>query len=92
MKSIQAVAKEAIQIQDACNLSGVVHSFSRAMETIWAEAREGEGKGTEWVNTHPIVTLYIDKLLDLNRRSDAFEAWSKVEAIANQPEPETTEV
>lgn len=84
MKTIQEVAKEAIQVQDACNLSGVVHSFSRAMETIWSEARL-QNHGTEWVNTHPIVTLYIDKLASLNNYRHDFtilQMYSKVEAIA----------
>jgi len=59
---------EALNVQDACNLSGVVHSFSRAMTDLWAlakEAKEGEFKGTEWVNTHRVARLYASKIKSL---------------------------
>jgi hypothetical protein len=52
--------------QDACNLSGLVHSLSGVMDRIWAEAR-GQGKGTEYVNNHPIVRLYVEQLQHLCR-------------------------
>ncbi len=60
------LVKEAIQVQDACNLSGVVHSFSRAMNRLWALAREGEGKGTDWINTHRVSRLYASKIQSLS--------------------------
>lgn len=55
---------EAIQAQDACNLSGVVHSFSRAMRRLWDIAHE-QGHGTDWVNTHRVARLYADKIQSL---------------------------
>lgn len=59
-------ARTAIAVQDAVNLSGVAHSFAEAVSAIWDEAHR-QGKGTEWVNTHPVVTLFLDKLADLNK-------------------------
>lgn len=56
--------EEAITVQDACNLSGVAHSFSRVLEKIWVEARK-QGKGTDWVNSHIICKMYVDKLRHL---------------------------
>lgn len=56
--------KDAIDVQDACNLSGVVRSFSRVVTRIWEEARK-RGQGTEWVNKHPICILYANKLCNL---------------------------
>jgi hypothetical protein len=56
--------KDAIAVQDACNLSGVAHNLSRIMTRLWDEAR-ATGKGTDWVNKHPIVVLYAAKLYDL---------------------------
>ena len=61
----QELIKEAIMVQDACNLSGVVHSFSRAMQELWRLARESGGKGTDWVNTHKVCRLYADKIKSL---------------------------
>lgn len=56
--------EEAIAVQDACNLSGVVHSFSRAMTRLWSIARD-TGQGTDWVNTHRVARLYADKIKHL---------------------------
>lgn len=53
--------KEALAVQDACNLSGVVFAFSRAMEAICKEASE-KGYGTEWKNRHPVSKLFADKI------------------------------
>ena len=56
---------EAWRAQDACNASGVARSMVRATETLWHLARAG-GHGTEWVNRHPVMTLYLSKLASLN--------------------------
>lgn len=58
---------DAIQVQNACNLSGVVHSLSRMLPDIRDEVNAAGG-GTEEVNRHPIVTLFIEKLVSLNGR------------------------
>ena len=64
--TLQQAAQTAIDCQDACNLSGVLASFHEIVsEVIWTEARK-LGKGTDYVNTHPIVTLLLHKLCDLN--------------------------
>jgi len=88
--TIQEAARTAIEVQNACNLSGVLASFKEIVhEVIWPEARR-IGKGTEWVNTHPIVTLFLSKLCSLNRgyfecdymhASDACEAIARGESI-----------
>lgn len=66
MRTIQQAAQCAIDVQDACNLSGVLGAFKDIVhDTIWPEARR-LGKGTEWVNKHAICTLFLDKLADLN--------------------------
>lgn len=63
-KAMQAAWNDAMVVQDACNLSGVVFSFARHMETICDEARK-QGQGTEWRNKHPIVRLFLNQLLHL---------------------------
>lgn len=57
--------KEALQIQDACNLSGVIHAYSRMMTKIWEEANMYK-RSTEYVNTHPIAILFADKIAHLS--------------------------
>jgi hypothetical protein len=68
---IQEAAQAALDCQDACNLSGVLASFKEIVhEVLWEEARR-IGKGTAWVNQHPICTLFLNKLSSLNS-SDCF--------------------
>ena len=65
--TLQQAAQTALDVQDACNLSGVAHSFvDIVMDVLWPEARR-LNHGTDWVNQHPIVTLFLDKLASLNR-------------------------
>jgi hypothetical protein len=56
----------ALLSQGACNLSGLVHSLSQAMGLIWEEATE-QGQGTDYVNNHPIVRLYVEQMSFLCR-------------------------
>lgn len=55
---------EAWQIQNACNLSGVVHSFSRAMTRLWALHFDKQVSTTD-MNTHIVSKLYASKILSL---------------------------
>jgi len=84
--TLRAAAKAALAVQDACNLSGVARSFSEILSgALWPEARS-IGEGTRWVNTHPIATLFLSKMADLNGFRDRYEqlaeAFEKVEAMA----------
>ena len=54
----------AIVVQDACNLSGVLKSFAEVMEKICYEAHQLE-VGTDWKNKHPISVLYASKIAAL---------------------------
>ena len=81
MKTLQELANDALQIQDACNLSGVVHAFHRAISDVWENAR-AQGKGTDWVNRHPIVRAYVSKLVMLSRYEIGDDTFSEVMAIA----------
>ena len=84
--TIQEAAQSAILCQDACNLSGVLASFHNVvMDVLWPEARR-LGKGTEWVNSHPIVGLFLSKLVDLNGDQDFSQAYDAVKKLAEQPE------
>jgi len=58
--------ENAIKVQGACNLSGVVHSFNEIIYNLWDEAHD-TGKGTDWVNTHPICRMYAEQVLHLTR-------------------------
>jgi hypothetical protein len=52
--------QEALDIQHAWNLSGLVHSMPRMLDAVRSECAN-----TGAVNTHPLVRLWLDKLCEL---------------------------
>jgi hypothetical protein len=84
MKTLQNWAKTAIDIQSACNLSGVVHSFSEFM--TWLR-QEYPTEGTEFYNTHFIAVLFSDKIVSLTRSCTGFsQAYEEAQREANKNE------
>jgi len=73
-RTLAQLAQEALDVQDACNLSGVAQGFGRAM----ADLRHHVG-GTD-ARTHAITVLWIDKLNDMTGRIDGFTAFSNAYA------------
>jgi hypothetical protein len=61
----KTMATGALACQDAVNLGGVMHSFDRVISELQVWARL-PGRGTGWVNCHPIVTMYMEKFAHLN--------------------------
>ena len=82
MRNLKELATEALDAQNACNLSGVVHSWHRALEDLWANAR-AMGKGTDWVNKHPINRAYVSKLLSLSRYEIGDKTFEECEMLAS---------
>lgn len=72
----------ALDAQSACNLSGIVHSFSDVLSRIWNEANE-TGKGTEFVNKHPISRLYAEQIAYLSGGGATLDgdSYSKAHAV-----------
>ena len=58
-------ASDALGVQNACNLSGVVHAFSSVISTLWEVARQ-KGHGTTWVNCHPISLMFSTQIAHLS--------------------------
>ena len=56
-----SIYRNALDIQSASNLSGVVFQFARDMAQINAEVR-ANGGGTEQVNKHPVCRLYAEQI------------------------------
>lgn len=82
-RSLKDLAKEVLAVQDACNLSGVVHSWSRSMTRLRQLLAD---QGTSAINTHPINQLWADKVAHLTGTqgesmaslSDAYRAVNRV--------------
>lgn len=62
-RTLGQLVKEALMVQDACNLSGVVHGFSRAIRRLREVC---PGLNTTDYNRHPLVVLWVSKLSDLS--------------------------
>jgi hypothetical protein len=56
-RTMMDLAKEALAVQDACNLSGVAQSFARAMSAL-----RDLGLDTRGCNEHPITIIWLDKM------------------------------
>ena len=65
VRSWKELAQVGLDVQNACNLSGVVHTFSEVVSEVRSRM-EGEGKaGTDAVNKHPVCLLFSDKIASL---------------------------
>lgn len=58
MKTLKQAAGEAVAVQDACNSSGIARAMVEAMDAI----REAGGHP----NRHPVVFMFLYKLMSLN--------------------------
>jgi hypothetical protein len=63
------LAREAISIQDACNLCGLAQRFAEVMIEL------GDCNGTGPRNQHPIARMWIDKFCSLARMKQDFESF-----------------
>ena len=68
-RTIKELAQEAHDIQDAVNLSGVVHAFSRAISDLREIARAEGWENTDKLNNHPICVMFSDKIAQLTYSS-----------------------
>lgn len=64
--TLKEAAQQALDIQDACNLSGVAFAFARAVQAVCDASHIEPRRGTDWRNTHPIVTMHLLKMAELN--------------------------
>ena len=87
-RTLTELAQESLDVQNACNLSGVVHSFAQAISRL----REVQpNRGTEFYNRHPISLLFADKVASLTNLNSIGETlygtYDKVKSLAKGKEP-----
>jgi hypothetical protein len=63
---MQNIYRLALQVQDASNISGVIHSLET--EVLPAIRQEPGYTGTDYIAQHPVVLLFLDKLVSLTRK------------------------
>jgi hypothetical protein len=79
------LAREAILVQDACNLSGVVLGFGRSMSRLRALLEAAGPYSTTTLNRHPVCVLWADKIQSLTG-ADFSKAHSWASALVEQDE------
>lgn len=58
-------AQVAIDVQDGVNLTGIAKTLTGpVLDALW---NHPDMKGTRWVNEHPIVSMFLFKMQELNR-------------------------
>ena len=75
----------AIDAQGACNLSAVVFSFAEIMQRICDQARR-HGKGTDWINRHPISRLFAEQIKYLSEPTMYHVAFKECDEKSKQEE------
>lgn len=85
-RMVAKMYQDALDSQTACNLSGLVKSLDRCLNLIWEESKEaGEKGGTEFVNTHPVVKMFVTQMLHLSMQQAAdFETWHEAYLVCEQ--------
>jgi len=81
-RTMADLAREALQVQDACNLSGVVLGFARSISRLRVLLREQGNEGTDNINLHPICQLWADKIRSLAGSQDYSDAYDIVTRLA----------
>lgn len=81
MRTMKDLAQRALDVQAACNLSGVVISFADDIRDL-RKILQAEGTcSTDTVNTHPMCVLYSTQIAFLSGTSatgcERSEEWSK---------------
>jgi hypothetical protein len=64
-RSMYDLVRNALQVQDAVNLSGVVHSFSQDIRRLRALLDQEPGFSTDKLNQHPVCVMYSSKIASL---------------------------
>ena len=87
---------DAMNVQDACNMSGILWSYQRMLtEILEQDAPKVRGTGyfmNEWFAFHPVLVLYQSKIMDLGKLFEATvgdanyaNAYALVKTIAQYP-------
>jgi hypothetical protein len=81
-RTLAQLAQEALTVQDACNLSGVVHGWSRSISRL----RELlPGAGTNEINRHPISQMWAYKIYEMTGcASTSCEEFSRTYAAVRE--------
>ena len=84
--TLREMAQKALDVQDACNLSGVAATFAEVTSAM----RGKHNMDTPTCNRHPISVLFIDKMASLAMPDTTHahsDAYAQVKAMAAEYDP-----
>ena len=81
--TIKQAASDAIAVQCACNLSGVVYAFKDAMDALNEEKRNNGG-GTDFIRNHAICRLFAEQISHLTSGKDYYDASKECRELAGE--------
>lgn len=61
--AVSKLAQDALDVQSACNLTGVLYSFVACIDRLAGQVQRGVVERP--LRRHPVVQLYADKICDL---------------------------
>lgn len=65
-RTLSDLVKNVLDAQDACNLSGILHSFSEDIRRLrYIMSASDEGFSTDKLNRHPVCVLWSSKISSL---------------------------
>jgi hypothetical protein len=87
--TLQKLAQDAINVQDTCNMSGVVRGFNEALTQLREILQNDKQFGSDVIAKHPITRMWASKihdlagmgLSDMDRYSEAYAACRKIAGI-----------
>ena len=74
--------QDAIYSQGAVNAGALVKSLAKSVDGMWDEAR-AQGKGADYVNTHPIMRLFAEQIGYLSSGRNYYDANTFCQEIAD---------
>ena len=94
--ALKKAASDALSVQNAVNISGVVHAWDIEVSVLWRvnNAAVPLTGGTDWVNQHPVNVMFAAKCASLTNLywdvapsgEDVFDAATKYcEAMVADP-------
>lgn len=65
-EALKKLARETIDVQDACNLIAVANSFAKMLTRLRDQLQNAEQPhDTDAIRTHPITVCWLDKMNSL---------------------------
>lgn len=73
VRTWKEMAQEALNVQDASNLSGVLVSFSNICREVRARLEAENKGGSVNLHAHPVLVLYSDKVASLTHSGEGLK-------------------